>query len=145
MTITEICDVLRAELFNSGYEYGFYLDGVKYKPDMQLGFDEEYYKLATTIYRIQSPNTTKMAKIGTCIDACLLMRKMLRDLYIDSRIWLIHHRDKGSVHTILTFEAEDNTVYLELTPQSSKAWYGKEIIYNSSRPIVMTRKIKENA
>ena len=36
-------------------------------------------------------------------------------------------------HTILTFEAEGKTIYLELTPQSNKPWYGKEIIYNDER------------
>nr|MCR5328759.1 hypothetical protein [Saccharofermentans sp.] len=32
---------------------------------------------------------------------------------------------------VLTFCLEDKTVYLELTPQSDKAWYGKEIIFES--------------
>lgn len=33
MTISEICDILRKELYNNGYEYGFVLDGKKYKPN----------------------------------------------------------------------------------------------------------------
>ncbi len=35
MTITRICDMLRKELLNNGYEYGFVAGGKKYKPDMR--------------------------------------------------------------------------------------------------------------
>ena len=42
MTINEICDMLRKELFNSDYEYGFIIDNHKYTPDMNNGFDFEY-------------------------------------------------------------------------------------------------------
>lgn len=131
MTITEICDFLRAELYNNGYEYGFYLVGKKYKPDVSLGFDEEYFRQAMTISRVQRTEDTKREKIGTCIDACMLMKEMLRDISVEGRIWLICHRKKGSVHTILSFDADGKTVYLELTPQSSKPWYGKEIVYDT--------------
>lgn len=136
MTIQEICSYLRSELYNTGYEYGFYLNGKKYKPNMNLGFDEEYFKLSKTIYRVQRPEDTKREKIGTCIDACILMREMLCSIFIDSHIWLICHREKGSVHTIITFESEQKSVYLELTPQSRKDWYGKEIIYPSLEDFV---------
>ena len=47
-------------------------------------------------------------------------------------MWLIRHREKGSVHTIQTFKAEGKVVYLELTPKSSKSWYGKENLYSSA-------------
>lgn len=131
MTISEICNILRKELLNKEYEYGFYLDGKRYIPDVSLGFDEEYFNLSKTVYRVQSPIDTKREKIGTCIDACMLMREMLGEISVDSQIWLIRHREKGSVHTVLTFVAEDKVVYLELTPKSSKSWYGKEILYGS--------------
>ena len=36
----------------------------------------------------------------------------------------------------MTFYLEDKTVYLELTPQSRKPWYGKEIIFNSEQGFV---------
>ena len=32
MTIKEICDILRAKLYNNGFEYGFIVEGRKYKP-----------------------------------------------------------------------------------------------------------------
>ena len=44
MTITKICDILKNELLNNGYEYGFVVDGKKYRPDMSNGFDNEYYQ-----------------------------------------------------------------------------------------------------
>ena len=31
MTIKEACDLLKEELLDNGYEYGFYLNGVTYK------------------------------------------------------------------------------------------------------------------
>ena len=45
MTISEICNILRKELLNNEYEYGFYLNGKRYIPDVSLGFDEEYILL----------------------------------------------------------------------------------------------------
>jgi hypothetical protein len=116
---------------DNGYEYGFYLDRKRYMPDFTLGFDKKYFKLSTTIYRVQNPIDTKKEKIGTCIDTCLLMREMLEKLSVNSNIWLIKHREKESVHTIVTFESEGKIVHLELTPRSKKPWYGKEIIYSS--------------
>ena len=133
MTIVEICDMLRAELFNNNYEYGFFVNGQKYKPNMKNGFDKEYYHLSTTIYRVQNPATTTKEKIGTCVDAVLVMRWLLDKNNIPNKIWLLHNMQKNKVHTILTFKAENKTVYLELTPQSSKAWYGKEIIYSNEQ------------
>lgn len=131
MTILEICDMLRAELFNTGYEYGFVLNGQKYKPDMKNGFDHEYYHLSTTIYCVQDPEITRREKIGTCVDAVLVMRWLLDKHNVPNTIWLLYNRKKNKVHTILTFEAENQTVYLELTPQSSKPWYGREIVYSN--------------
>ena len=133
MTIREICGLLRKKLFNNGYEYGFYLNGKKYKPDMSKGFDEEYFQLSKTLYRVQEPFITVREKIGTCIDAVLVMRELLNEYGIPCRIWLIF---KNSPHTILTFEAEEKIVYLELTPQSTKPSYGKEIIYENEQAFV---------
>ena len=132
MTINDICDFLRSELLSNRYEYGFYLNGKKYVPDASLGFDEEYFNLSKTVYLVQNPSDTKREKIGTCIDACMLMKEMLDGISRRSRIWLTRQREKGSVHTVLTFEAEEKTVYLELTPKSTKRWYGKQILYDSA-------------
>lgn len=143
MTIIEICDMLRKELFNNGYVYGFVLDGKKYRPNMEQGFDDEYYKLSTTIYRVQAPSVTLKEKIGTCIETVLVMRFLLDEYSISSKIWLLYNRKKNKVHTILTFEAEGKIVYLELTPQSSKAWYGKEIIYFCEREFLQEYESKD--
>ena len=32
MTITKICDILKKELLNNGYEYGFVVNGKKSEP-----------------------------------------------------------------------------------------------------------------
>lgn len=58
MLIHEICNLLKSELLNNGYEYGFYLDGRTYRPDMTEGFDEEFHHLLLTAYRIQNPEDT---------------------------------------------------------------------------------------
>ena len=131
MTINEICNILRSEFVGNGYEYGFYLEGKRYMPDSSLGFDEDYFRLSKTIYRVQNPIDTQREKIGTCIDACMLIKQMLNELLINCNIWLIRHREKGSVHTIITFEMDNSIVHLELTPRSKKPWYGKEILYSS--------------
>ena len=133
MTITEICDVLRKELMNNGYEYGFVVDGKTYKPDMSNGFDEEYYNLAQTISIVQNPAVTMQEKTGTCIDAALVMKHLLDALHVPGRIWLLYNPKKNKVHTVLTFEAEGKVVYLELTPQSAKEWYGKELVFADER------------
>ena len=132
MTIIEICDVLKKELLNNGYEYGFVVDGKKYKPDMS-GFDEEYYHLSTTIYHVQDPSVTMKEKIGTCVEAVMVMKHLLDAKSVPNKIWLLYNQKKHKVHTVLTFEAEDKVVYLELTPQSAKEWYGKELIYADER------------
>ncbi len=132
MTIIEICDVLKKELLNNGYEYGFVVDGKKYKPDMS-GFDEEYYRLSTTIYRVQDPSVTMKEKIGTCVEAVMVMKYLLDAKKVPNKIWLLYNRKKHKVHTVLTFEAEGTVVYLELTPQSSKEWYGKELVYENEQ------------
>ena len=38
--IQRICQLLKDELLDNGYEYGFYLNGKTCKPDMSNGFDE---------------------------------------------------------------------------------------------------------
>ena len=133
MTIKEICDILRSKLYGKGFEYGFVVDGQKYKPNMENGFDNEYYHLSTTIYTVQDPSVTLKEKIGTCVDAVLVMKFILNNLNVENKIWLLFNKKKNKVHTILTFEAESKIIYLELTPQSSKSWYGKEIIYTSEQ------------
>lgn len=133
MTITEICDVLRKELLNNGYEYGFVVDGKKYKPDMSNGFDEEYYHQAKTISIVQDPLVTMQEKTGTCIDAALVMKHLLDALQVPCKIWLLYNPKKNKVHTVLTFVAEGKVVHLELTPQSSKEWYGKELVFADER------------
>ena len=136
MTIKEICDKLRAALYNNGFEYGFVLDGKKYKPDMHNGFDNEYYHLSKTIYLVQEPSVTLKEKIGTCVDVVLVMKSILDNLNVLNKIWLLYNKKKNKVHTILTFDAENKIVYLELTPQSSKSWYGQEIIYSSEQELL---------
>ena len=68
MTIKDICDILRAELYNNGFEYGFIVNDQKYKPNRDNGFDNEYYHLAKTISIVQDPSVTLKEKIGTCVD-----------------------------------------------------------------------------
>ena len=133
MTIIEICDMLKKELLNNGYEYGFVVNGKKYRPDMNNGFDNEYYQYSLTIYRVQDPHVTMKEKIGTCVDAVLVMKRILDIHGIPSKIWLLYNKMKNKVHTVLTFEAESKVVYLELTPQSGKAWYGKELVYEDEQ------------
>ncbi len=129
MTIQEICGLLKGELLDNGYEYGFFLEGKTYKPNMETGFDREYYQLSTTVYRVQSPAVTMQEKIGTCIDTVMVMKTLLDRHEVPNTIWLLRHRQKNKVHTVLTFGAEGKIVYLELTPQSAKACYGHELVY----------------
>lgn len=143
MTIREICAMLRAELLNNNYEYGFILNDRKYKPDMTDGFDNEYYHLSKTVYCVQDPSVTMKGKIGTCVDAVLVMKFLLDNYHISNKIWLLYNRNKNKVHTILTFEAENKIVYLELTPQSSKAWYGHEIVYSTEQEFLQEYENKD--
>jgi len=136
MTIKEICDILKSSLYNNGFEYSFILNGQKYKPNMNDGFDKEYYHLSNTIYLVQEPKVTLKEKIGTCIDVVLVMKSILDKLSVSCKIWLLHNRTKNKVHTILTFSFEDKIIYLELTPQSSKKWYGQEIIYSNEQELL---------
>ena len=131
MEIKRVCDLLRKELYNNNYEYGFYCDGKKYKPNMNNGFDSEFYNLLLTSYKVQNPIDTMREKIGTCNDVVLVMKKILDDEKIQSKIWLLYKKVNNKVHTILTFNVSDKTIYLELTPRSNKPYYGKEIIYNN--------------
>ena len=100
---------------------------------MSNGFDHEYYQNSLTIYRVQEPSITRREKIGTCVETVLVVKQMLDELRIPCKLWLLHNKAKNKVHTIPTFEAEGKFVYLELTPQSAKPWYGKEIIYNGEQ------------
>ena len=143
MEIVELCDLLRKELFNNGYEYGFVVDSQKYKPNMENGFDNEYYHLAKTISCVQDPAITKKEKIGTCIDTVLVMRQILDEYKVPSKIWLLYHKGKNKAHTVLTFEAEGKVVYLELTPQSSKPWYGKEVVYENEQAFLQKQENNE--
>ncbi len=136
MLIPEACALLKKELLDNGYEYGFYLNGTRFTPDMTKGFDKEFFERLLTEYRIQSPEDTMRAKVGTCNDAVILMKTLLANHGVSSKIWLLHDKQKGKFHTVLTFYLEGKTVYLELTPQSGKPWYGKEIVFDSEQSFV---------
>lgn len=140
MTITEICNILRNELFHTGYEYGFIANSKRYQPDMSNGFDNDYYQSSLTIYRVQDTAVTRTEKIGTCVETVVLVKQLLDELHVPCKLWLLHNKTKNKVHTIPTFEADGKIVYLELTPQSSKAWYGKEIIYNNEQEFLQEYK-----
>ena len=138
MTITHLCDILRTELLGNGYEYGFLLNGIRVKPDFTAGFDREYDQLVRTAYRVQAPTVTRKEKIGTCIEAVLVMKELLDQQNAPNRIWLLYQCEKGKAHTVLTFQVEGKTVYLELTPQSAKPWYGKELVYDNEETFKQT-------
>ena len=133
MTIKEACDLLKDELLDNGYEYGFCLNGITYKPDFAKGFDEDFFDRLLKEYRVQDSKDTRQAKVGTCNDAVVLMKSILDEYGISSKIWLLHDRKDGKLHTVLTFYLEDKVIYLELTPQSGKPWYGKEIVFESEQ------------
>ena len=133
MTIKEACDLLKDELLDNGYEYGFCLNGVTYKPDFSKGFDEDFFNRLLKDYRIQDPQDTRRAKAGTCHDAVVLMRSILDEYSVPSKIWLLHDRKNGKFHTILTFYLEEKVIYLELTPQSGNPWYDKELVFDSEQ------------
>ena len=133
MLIPEACELLKKELLNNGFEYGFYLNGTSYRPDITNGFDEEFFERLLTEYRIQSPEDTMKSKVGTCNDAVVLIKSILDKHNVPSKIWLLHDIPNSKFHTVLTFYLDNKTVYLELTPQSNKAWYGKEIIFDSEQ------------
>ena len=136
MRINEICAVLKNEFLGSGYEYGFCLNEVRHTPNMSLGFDEEFFRLLSGETRIQAPAETMREKVGTCADTVVLMKCILDKHDIPSRTWALHNLQKNKYHTALTFSAEGKTVYLELTPQSKKPWYGKEIVYDDDRQFI---------
>ena len=131
--IHKICNLLKEELLNNGYEYGFYQNGKAYKPDITKGFDKEFFDRLLSEYRIQDPRDTKLAKVGTCHDIVVLMKAILEEQNIPNKIWLLHDKQRGKFHTILTFYIENKTIYLELTPQSTKPWYGKEIVFDNEQ------------
>ena len=134
--IQRICKLLKDELLDNGYEYGFYLNGKTYKPDISNGFDEEFMGRLLSEYRIQDPQDTKKAKVGTCNDIVVLMKAILDEQSVPCKIWLLHNRQKGKFHTVLTFYIDNKTIYLELTPQSTKPWYGKEIVFDNEQSFI---------
>ena len=127
--IAEICQLLKDELLDNGYSYGFCLNNRRIVPNASLGFDEEFARLLTTEYRIQLPEVTKREKVATCLDAVLVMKDILDQQGIGSKIWMICQVEKKKVHSILTFESSSRVIYLELTPQSGKPNYGKELLF----------------
>lgn len=129
--ITEICQILKNELLDNGYSYGFYVDNKRIVPNTALGFDTEFARLLTTEYRIQLPEITMREKAGTCLDAVLVMKALLNSQGIESKIWMIYQPEKKKVHSILTFELLSQVIYLELTPQSGKPNYGKEMLFSN--------------
>ena len=136
MTIKEACDLLKEELLDNGYEYGFYLKGVTHKPDFSQGFDNAFFGRLLNEYRIQNPKDTIKAKVGTCHDAVVLMKSILDEYSVPSKIWLLHDIKNKKFHTVLTFYLEGKVIYLELTPQSGKPWYGKEIVFESEQSFI---------
>ena len=136
MTINEACNLLKEELLDNGYEYGFCLNGITYKPDFTKGFDNVFFERLIKEYRVQDPKETKQAKVGTCHDAVVLMKSILEEHRIPSKIWLLHDGKNEKFHTVLTFYLEDKVVYLELTPQSGKPWYGKEMVFESEQSFI---------
>ena len=67
------------------------------------------------------------------METVLVIKQLLDELHVPCKLWLLHNKTKNKVHTIPIFEAEGKFVYLELTPQSAKSWYGKEIIYDNEQ------------
>lgn len=134
MNINEICDLLRKELYNN-YEYGFYHNGRKYKPNMENGFDKGFYNSLITIYHVQDPIVTIKEKIATCNDAVMVMKKILDENNISSKILLVHNVCKNKFHTIIIFTIDEKVIYLELTPKSNKPYYGKELIYSNEEEL----------
>jgi len=133
--LAELCSLLMETLM--GYEYGFIVDGKKYKPDMSR-FDEEYYQLSKTVYLVQDPLVTMKEKIGTCVDAVVVMKYLLDEKKVPNKIWLLYNKVKNKVHTILTFEAGGEIVYLELTPQSTKECYGHALMYADENELIQS-------
>lgn len=121
--------MLKKELLNNGYEYGFYLDGVNYKPDAAKGYDEEFARVLLDDARIQDPSDTTRERIGAWIDIAVLIRTMRADRGVSSKIWLLHYTQRNAFHAILTFEAEGGVVDLKLTPQSRKPYRRTSGIY----------------
>ena len=64
------------------------------------------------------------------------MKAILDEQNVPSKIWLLHDRQREKFHTILTFYVENKTIYLELTPQSTKPWYGKEIVFDNEQVFI---------
>lgn len=125
----EICQLLKKELLDNGYKYGFYLRDRCVTPNISLGFDEEFANLLTSEYRIQEPIVSRREKVATCLDAVLIMKEILFEQAIESKIWMLFLKEKRKAHSVLTFEIDGRIVYLELTPQSGKSNYGKEILF----------------
>ena len=133
MTETQLCTILKQELFDKDYDYGFFFEGKKYIPNTESGFDAAFALAMKELYRIQEPSVTMVEKIGTCLDTVLVMKALLAPMNIPNKIWLVLHCATKAPHTVLTFVSEGKVVYLELTPWSNKPWYGKELIYDDEK------------
>ena len=75
-------------------------------------------------------------KVATCLDAVLIMKEILFEQAIESKIWMLFLKEKRKAHSVLTFEIDGRIVYLELTPQSGKSNYGKEILFEGIEEFV---------
>ena len=89
---------------------------------MTKGVDKAFFERLLTEYCIQDPKDTMKAKVGTCNDAVVLMRAILDERGIPSKIWLLHDRQKQKYHTVLTFYLEGKTVYLDLGMLAIHFW-----------------------
>ena len=64
------------------------------------------------------------------------MKEILSENGIGSRIWLVFDRERKKPHAVLTFTADQAAVYLELTPQSRKENYGKELVFENGEAFI---------
>jgi hypothetical protein len=103
MKISDICEMLKNELYDNGYEYGFLLNGERCTPDMSGGFDENYYRLSLTEYVVQSHEDTMAEKIGTCVDAVMVMKKLLLEKDISSNKSLFIDKTNIYLHMFTNF------------------------------------------
>ena len=136
LEITRICDILRGELYENGYRYGFCLNGRKVVPDTSKGYDADFGRLLGEQYLIQAPETTRKEKVATCLDAVMVMRELLSGNGISSRIWMVFQKEKRKPHSVLSFVIGGVLVYLELTPQSGKKNYAKELLFESESEFI---------
>ena len=63
-------------------------------------------------------------------------KDILNEKGIGSRIWLVFEQERKKPHAVLTFRADQAVVYLELTPQSGKENYGKELVFEEEEAFI---------